>query len=79
MSLSPSNHISNDIDFDLPDSPPIPEPGDDAPNGNRDFLTIRRRCELCKQRKVWWRLLGKCFATVNTKTTYLWKQFAASE
>ena len=53
MSLTLRDDIDNDIDLDPPESPlPIPEPEDEAPDTNRDFLTIRRRCELCKQRKV---------------------------
>jgi hypothetical protein len=72
--------LSNDIDPDPPESPPpIPEPEDDPPNTNQDFLTIRRRCELCKQRKVRRRTARQVFATFNTKPIYLWKQFEASE
>ena len=52
MSLSPVNLL--DIAGSLPD-PPILEPEENAENqDNNDpnWLTIRRRCELCKQRKV---------------------------
>jgi hypothetical protein len=53
MSFTLRDDISNDIDLDPPESySPIPELEDDPPETNRDVLTIRRRCELCKQRKV---------------------------
>ena len=55
MSFSRSGQVNDvDVDVDLADSspPPNPELEEDARNTNRDCLTIRRRCELCKQRKV---------------------------
>ena len=73
MFSSLNDHISNDIDIgihiDPPDSPPPnPDPEDDVPDSNRNFLTVHRRCELCKQRKVCCQLLGKCSATINATT-----------
>ncbi|TAQ88971.1 hypothetical protein B7494_g2711 [Chlorociboria aeruginascens] len=49
MSSSPTN--DPDVDTST-HSPPSLEPREDPPNQVQDWLTIRRRCELCKQRKV---------------------------
>lgn len=56
LPLSPVNLF--DIASALPDAPnlePLEQPEEDRSNqDNNDpnWLTIRRRCELCKQRKV---------------------------
>jgi len=52
-SHSPSSF--RDLDNEVATRPNL-DPKDDDPQGDdlvRDWLTIRRRCELCKQRKVW--------------------------
>ncbi len=57
MSLSPVN--LHDLQRPVPDASLL-EPEDDPPNQENEpnWLTVRRRCELCKQRKV--RLI-ECF------------------
>jgi len=53
MSYSSMNN-EEDLDFSYSDLP-LPEGEDNNPNHKEDqnWLTLRRRCELCKQRKVW--------------------------
>jgi len=55
--MSPSS--VDDVDPELSPSPapaPRPDAEDDTQNIDQYWLTLRRRCELCKQRKV--RILG---------------------
>lgn len=57
MSHSLTNDPDRKIDEDSSNTLPVKESEDDPPindanNVGNDWLTFRRRCELCKQRKV---------------------------
>jgi hypothetical protein len=68
--MSPSPVDNFDPDVSTPSAPaPRPESENDTQNIDQYWLTLRRRCELCKQRKV--RLLGILASVDGAGTVYV--------